>query len=207
MRWCGRGGRLSSSSGNDSARYLMMSSWRTTPTRLPVVVDQRDVAVATGLHQLDRVADRLVEVERLRLGVMSVSTGLVEVDLTGHDAAEDVALGQHADEAPVRVAHEDRIAGPVRWIARTQSARVVPGGTVTGWRRLSTREPLVGHGRHAAADEGFGRLGRGSELARVGHVQSVDGHPVRDRRSVRRGRVRELPSGRPPRTRRPSRAR
>ena len=35
MRWCGRGGRLSSSSGNDSARYLMMSTWRTTPTRWP----------------------------------------------------------------------------------------------------------------------------------------------------------------------------
>ena len=33
MRWCGRGGRLRSSSGNDSARYLMMSAWRTTPTR------------------------------------------------------------------------------------------------------------------------------------------------------------------------------
>ena len=33
MRWCSRGGRLSSSSGNDSARYLMMSAWRTTPTR------------------------------------------------------------------------------------------------------------------------------------------------------------------------------
>ena len=26
MRWCGRGGRFNSSSGNDSARYLMMST-------------------------------------------------------------------------------------------------------------------------------------------------------------------------------------
>ena len=28
---------------------------------------------------------------------------------------------------------------PVRWIARRQSARLVPGGTVTGSRRLRTR--------------------------------------------------------------------
>src|SRR4029079_1292613 len=33
--WCGRGGRLSSSSGNDSARYLMMSTCRITPTSRP----------------------------------------------------------------------------------------------------------------------------------------------------------------------------
>src|SRR3954462_15636388 len=32
-----------------------------------VVVEQRDVAVAAGLHQLDRVADRLLEVEVARL--------------------------------------------------------------------------------------------------------------------------------------------
>ncbi len=35
IRWCGRGGRLSNSSGNASARYLMMSTGRTTPTSTP----------------------------------------------------------------------------------------------------------------------------------------------------------------------------
>ena len=35
IRWCGRGGRLRSDSGNDSARYLMMSDWRTTPASWP----------------------------------------------------------------------------------------------------------------------------------------------------------------------------
>ena len=39
------------------------------------------------------------------------------------------AASQTKTESPV----------PVRWMARTQSASEVPGGTVTGWRRLSTR--------------------------------------------------------------------
>ena len=139
IRWCGRGGRLSSSSGNDSARYLMMSTWRTTPTSRPSLVDDRDVPIAARLHQLDRVADGLVEVERPRFGRHQCLDGLGQIDVADHDAREDVALRQDADQRPGRSHTNTESPVPVRWIARTHSARLVPGGTVTGWRRLSTR--------------------------------------------------------------------
>ena len=50
---------------------------------------------------------------------------------------------------------------PVRWIARTQSASEVPGSTVTGWRRLSTRR------RSSVMD--------GTRRATVASVDSVTG--------------------------------
>ena len=129
----------------------MMSAWRTTPTSWPVVVDDRHVPVAPGLHQDDRVADRLVEVERVRIGGHQRLDRLAQVDVAADDPAEDVALGQDADEAAVRRrTTKTESPVPVRWIARRQSASEVPGGTVTGWRRLSTPQPLVGEGRDAA---------------------------------------------------------
>ena len=67
MRWWGRGGRLRSSSGNASARYFRMSCGRTTPIRWSSSSSNGHVPVSTGLHQLDRVADRLLEVEVMRV--------------------------------------------------------------------------------------------------------------------------------------------
>ena len=165
MRWCGRGGRLSSSSGNDSARYLMMSFWRTTPTRWPDVVDERHVAVAAGLHELDRVADRLVEVERARLGGHSDLDRLVEVDVAADDAAEDVALGQHAEEAAVGVADEHRIAGPG---ALDRAQAIGEAGARRDGHGVAAAEhaqSLVGQGWDATGDHAFGE---------VGHARSVD---------------------------------
>ena len=161
MRWCGRGGRLSSSSGNDSARYLMMSYWRTTPTRWPVVVDQRHVAVATGLHQVDRVADRLVEVERVRLGGHQRLDRLAQVDVPADDPSEDVALGQHAGEPTGGVADEDRIAGPG---ALDRPHAVGQGGARRDGHGLAPAEDtqtLLGQDGHAADDRGLGDFAHG----------------------------------------------
>ena len=54
---------------------------------MAVVVDDRHVAVAAGLHELDRVADRLVEVERLRFARHQRLDRLGEVDVADHDPA------------------------------------------------------------------------------------------------------------------------
>ena len=105
--------------------------------QVTLVVDERDVPITAGLHELDRVTDRLVEVERSRLGGHQRFDRLTEVDLPADDALEDVPLGQDAPEPAVGTKTESPV--PVRWIARKQSARLVPGGTVTGWRRLRTR--------------------------------------------------------------------
>ena len=158
MRWCGRGGRLSSSSGNDSARYLMMSAWRTTPTRWPAVVDERHVPVATGLHQHDRVADRLVEVEGARLGGHERLDRLAQVHLAADDPPEDVALGQDAGETAVGLADEDGIARP----------GVLDGPQAIGQRgarrdrhgviAAEHAEALIGDRWHAADDCGFGEF-------------------------------------------------
>ena len=160
MRWCGRGGRLRSSSGNDSARYLMMSVWRTTPTRRPVAVDERDVPVAAGLHELDRVADRLVQVERARLG--------------GHQRLDRLARGRRRRRRCARRcrARSGRRASrpsgshtntespvPVRWMARRQSARLVPGGDGHGMAAAEDAESLVGQGWDATGDRAFGEVG------------------------------------------------
>ena len=72
--------------------------------------------------------------------VISVSTGWRQVDVADRRCGRrcrarsarrgGVPSASHTNtESPV----------PVRWMARTQSARLVPGGTVTGWRRLRTR--------------------------------------------------------------------
>src|SRR5262245_31181826 len=80
-----------------------------------LVVEQRHVAVAAGLHQLDRVPDRLLEVEVLPAGGHHRLDRLAEVHVATHDPAEDVALGQDAGEAPVGMGHEHGIAraGPL----------------------------------------------------------------------------------------------
>ena len=127
----------------------MMSAWRTTPTSCPAVVDDRDVAVAAGLHQDDRVADGLVEVERLRLSGHERLDGLAQVDIAGHDAAEDVALREHPDERPVGGADEDRIAGPGP-LDRPQAVRERgPGRDRDGLPAAEDPQPLLGERRHA----------------------------------------------------------
>ena len=88
-----------------------MSCGRTTPIEVVLVVEERDVPIATGLHQLDRVANRLVEVEVVRLRRHHRLDRLAEVDVAADDAAEDVALGEDAGERAVGIGHEDRIAG------------------------------------------------------------------------------------------------
>src|SRR3954453_15028181 len=74
-------------------------------------VHDREVAVAARLHQGDRVTDRLFEVEVLRVSRHEGFDRLVEVDLPGDDAAEDVTLCEGADERPAPVPDETEIAG------------------------------------------------------------------------------------------------
>ena len=90
----------------------MMSDLADDADEMARLVDERHVPVATGLHQDDRVADRLVEVERARLGGHERLDRLAQVDLTADDPPEDVTLGQDAGETAVGLADEDRIAGP-----------------------------------------------------------------------------------------------
>src|SRR6476659_10682310 len=76
-----------------------------------LVVEQRHVPVAAGLHELDRVADRLLGVEVVPGRRHHRLDRLREVDVAADDPAEDVALRQDADETSVGLGHEDRIAG------------------------------------------------------------------------------------------------
>src|SRR5687768_13238371 len=75
-------------------------------------IDEGDVAVAPGLHELQRVADRLVKVERPRFRGHQRLDRLVKVDMAADDATEDIALRQHATKPPVALADEHGIAGP-----------------------------------------------------------------------------------------------
>ena len=187
IRWCGRGGRLSSSSGNASARYLRMSCWRTMPTTPPGVVDERDVAVAPVGEQGDRVVDGLLEAEGSRRPVHQRLDRRVEVDLAADHHAEDVALGQDAAQPPVRVGHDDRIAG-ARQLDEPQA--------------LAERRAL-GHGQRIApiddperlASERGDALGDGA-FGELSHARSV----VRSRRQAaqrRAGAARSRPATAP----------
>ena len=105
----------------------------------------------------------------LRLGGHQRLDRLAQVHVAADDAAEDVALGQDAERDGPPASHtKTESPVPLRWIARRHSASDVPGGTVTGWRRLSTPQALVDDGRDAAGDGGFGQ---------VGHAASVVRHP------------------------------
>src|SRR6185436_1280022 len=78
-----------------------------------VVVQQRDVPVAAGLHQLDRAADGLLEVEVVRLRRHQRLDGLGQVDrrdIATDETAEDVSLRQDAEEAALGVDDEYGIA-------------------------------------------------------------------------------------------------
>ena len=137
----------------------MMSAWRTTPTSVPSRVDDRHVAVATGLHQHDRVADRLVEVERARLGRHERLDRLRQVDVAADDPAEDVALGQDADEPSGRVADEDRIAGPGALDRAQALGQRGARRDGHGLAPAEHAEALLQDGRDAADDGGFGQVG------------------------------------------------
>ena len=161
MRWCGRGGRLSSSSGKDSARYLMMSDWRTTPTRCPSRIDERDVAVAAGLHQLDRVADRLVEVERVRLGRHQRSTGWLRSTSPPTIRAKMSRSVRTPMRRPSGSHTKTESPVPVRWMARTQSARRRARRDGHGLPSAEDAQALLGERGDATDDGGFGEFAHG----------------------------------------------
>ena len=71
--------------------------------------------------------------------VMSVSTGWLEVDVAATMRAKMSRSVRTPRRRPSDSQTKTESPVPVRWIARTQSARLVPGATVTGWRRLRTR--------------------------------------------------------------------
>src|SRR5690349_8625339 len=81
-----------------------------------VVVDHGDVPEAAGLHERDRIAHRLLEAERARLGRHVLLDRALEVhaarDIGADEAAEDVTLGEDAGEPTVPASDEHRIAGP-----------------------------------------------------------------------------------------------
>src|SRR4029079_5340526 len=74
-----------------------------------VVVEQRHVPEAAGLHQLDRVADRFLDVEVMPGRGHHRLDRLREVDVAADDPAEDVALGQDAGKTSVGRGHGARI--------------------------------------------------------------------------------------------------
>ena len=83
-----------------------------------LVVEQRHVPVAAGLHELDRVADGLLDVEVVPGRRHQRLDRLREVDVAADEPAEDVALGQDADERPSGSVTKTESPVPVRWIAR-----------------------------------------------------------------------------------------
>src|SRR3954467_4074019 len=76
-----------------------------------VVIDERHVPGTTGLHELDRVADRLVQVEGPGVRDHHRLDRLAQVNASGNQLAEDVPLGEHAEEVARGVGHEHGIAG------------------------------------------------------------------------------------------------
>ena len=122
------------------------------------LVDERHVPVATGLHQDDRVADRLVQVQGARLGGHERLDRLAQVHLTADDPPEDVTLGQDAGEAAVGLADEDGIARPGP-LDRSQAigqrgARRDRHGLIAA----EHPEAFIGDRWHAADDGGFGEF-------------------------------------------------
>ena len=134
----------------------MMSDLADDADEVAGLVDQRDVAVAAGLHQDDRVADRVVEVERVRLGRHQASTGCARSTLAADDPAEDVALGQDAGQAARRVADEHRIARPGPLDGADALGQRRPRQDGHGLAPAEHAQPLLGQRRDAARDSGFG---------------------------------------------------
>src|SRR4051794_14277854 len=72
-----------------------------------VAVDERNVSETSRLHQLDRVADGLIERQRSRCLRHHLLDRRLQIDaaddIRSDQASEDVALGQHAEKPAVRV--------------------------------------------------------------------------------------------------------
>ncbi len=133
-----------------------MSACRTTPTRRSGCVDDRHVPVAARPHQHDRVADRVVEVERLRIGRHERLDRLGQVDPAADDLAEDVALGQHPEQPPGGIADEDRIAGSGALDGAHALGQQGPRQDGHGLAPAQDPQALFGQRRDASDDRGFG---------------------------------------------------
>src|SRR4029078_5508509 len=128
------------------------------------LVDDRDVPIPARLHQVDRVPDGLVEIERPRFGRHERLDRPRQVHMADHDPREDVALRQHAQKRACLVAHEDRIAR-ARALDRTDAFR--QGRARRDGHGLASPEhakPRIGQCRDATGDRALGE---------VGHAQSV----------------------------------
>src|SRR6188474_2302532 len=109
-----------------------------------LVVEQWHVPVAARLHEVDRVADRLLEVEVVPARRHHCLDRLVEVDVAADDAAEDVTLREQADESAIGLGHEDRIA---------RSGPLDRGDTVGEARAGRDRHRLVAADHHQSLVE------------------------------------------------------
>src|SRR3990172_8804829 len=126
-------------------------------------VDERDVAERTGLHQLQRGTDRLVEPEGTGRSVHERLDRRRKIDGTvlrvADEAGEDVPLGEDPDETAVRIRHDHRVpyaAAPdgldtgTQRRARRDDDGVAPADDLEGL----VHEPRWDEGRRGAAIEG-----------------------------------------------------
>ena len=74
-----------------------------------IVVDQGNIAIPAGLHEIDRVAHGLVEMKRPGMLLHDRLDRPAQIHFVADEAGKDVALGQDASEAAIQVGHEHGI--------------------------------------------------------------------------------------------------
>ena len=138
------------------------------PDQPPVIVDDRHVAVDARGHQGDRLVDRLVDPERLRLAIHHRFDWSAQVHRLAQQVGHDVALGEHPGQPSLAVGHQNRIAHPGALDQAQALGQRGPRWDRQGSPALDDAERLAGECGHPLGNGAFGRFGHPSSVVRSG---------------------------------------